>query len=169
MPINSDGHVMHKNEPVLQWVAVYKPDLVTYELVRYDRFVGQLLKKQIAPLMHLHCALGVCGEAGELADAIKKEHIYNKPTDLANIIEELGDLRFYMQAVMNLYGIDEREVLQGNANKLGKRYSGLVYTDEAAQLRADKIAVEQIRTEYWENKETVDRLIAEAEVKYPEA
>lgn len=106
--------------------------------VRYDNFVALLFKQQPVPLMHLHAALGVAGEAGELADAIKKEHIYNKPTDRENIVEELGDLRFYIQAVQNLYGITEQEVLQANANKLAKRYQGLTYSDQAAQDRADK-------------------------------
>jgi len=106
--------------------------------LRYDAFVALLFKQQPPPLMHLHAALGICGEAGELADALKKEFIYNKPPDRKNIVEELGDLRFYIQAVMNLYGITEQEVLQENANKLSVRYKTLRYSDIAAQVRADK-------------------------------
>jgi NTP pyrophosphatase (non-canonical NTP hydrolase) len=108
------------------------------ETVRYDAFVGLLFKQQALPFMKLHTALGCAGEAGELADAIKKEVIYNKPVDRANIVEELGDLRFYLQALMMLYGITEQEVLQQNANKLCVRYKSLRYSDEAAQQRADK-------------------------------
>lgn len=114
------------------------PDGVLADPVRYDQFVRQLFKADTEPMMALHAALGCAGEAGELADAIKKEYIYNKPRDRTNIIEELGDLRFYMQAVMNHYGITESEILQANANKLGKRYKGLRYTDTAAITRADK-------------------------------
>jgi NTP pyrophosphatase (non-canonical NTP hydrolase) len=106
--------------------------------IRYDNFVALLFKAQSSELMKLHAALGVCGEAGELADAIKKEVIYNKPLDRENLVEELGDLRFYIQAVQNVYGITEQEVLQANANKLAKRYQGLAYSDRAAQNRADK-------------------------------
>lgn len=106
--------------------------------VRYDVFVSLLFKQQPMEFMKLHAALGICGEAGELADAIKKEVIYGKPADRANIVEELGDLRFYIQATMNLYGITEQEVLQQNANKLCVRYKSLRYSDEAAQNRADK-------------------------------
>lgn len=108
------------------------------EQTRYDSFVALLFKEQSAPLMHLHAALGVAGEAGELADAIKKEHIYGKPTDRKNIVEELGDLRFYIQAVQQLYGITEQEVLQQNANKLCIRYKSLRYSDGDAIARADK-------------------------------
>lgn len=112
------------------------------EVVRYDQFVYGLLKPQTEQLMKLHCALGVCGEAGELADAIKKEQIYGKPEDRENIIEELGDLAFYMQGVMNQYQITPNEVYQGNADKLAKRYVGLKYSDKAAIDRADKIEPE---------------------------
>ena len=110
----------------------------TKEIIRYDVFVALLFKRQSFEVMKLHAALGVCGEAGELGDAIKKEVIYSKPVDIENLIEELGDLRFYMQAIQNIYQISEQELLQHNANKLSARYVGLAYSDQAAQDRADK-------------------------------
>ena len=113
------------------------PDLKA-DPIRYDQFVLQLFKADTASGMLNHAALGVAGEAGELVDAIKKHTIYGKPLDRENAIEELGDLRFYIQAVQNVLGITESEVLQHNANKLSKRYRGLRYTDQAAINRADK-------------------------------
>ena len=112
------------------------------ETLRYDAFVAMLFKQQSMDYMALHAALGVCGEAGELADAVKKEVIYGKTLDRKNIVEELGDLRFYIQAVMQIYRITEQEVLQENANKLSIRYKQLRYSDEAAQTRADKAGPE---------------------------
>lgn len=120
------------------FVNVYDPEEVNVKQVRYDVFVALLFKVQHFDLMQLHAALGVCGEAGELADAIKKHVIYGKPLDRDNIIEELGDLRFYIEAVQNLYKITEQEVLQANANKLAQRYKSLTYSDQAAIERADK-------------------------------
>lgn len=108
------------------------------EVVRYDQFVRNLFKGDTEKVMAIHAALGVCGEAGELGDAIKKEYIYGKPRDLVNIVEELGDLEFYMQQIRNHYGVDREYVLQCNAEKLSKRYVGLKYTDAAAIARADK-------------------------------
>lgn len=109
------------------------------EVIRYDAFVACLFK-QFGNLTNdiLHAAVGISGESGELLDAVKKTWIYNKPLDRANVIEELGDLRFYIQAMMNVLNISEQEVVQGNANKLAIRYKGLIYSDEAAQNRADK-------------------------------
>lgn len=89
--------------------------------------------------MHrLHMAVGVAGEAGELLDAIKKESVYNKPIDRENVVEELGDLEFYMEGLRQSLNITREETLDHNIAKLGKRYEGLRYSDQAAQDRADK-------------------------------
>jgi NTP pyrophosphatase (non-canonical NTP hydrolase) len=107
--------------------------------IRYDEFVRKLFKPANDFWMLAHAVMGVTGEAGELCDAIKKHIIYGKELDRTNVVEELGDLRFYMQAVQNIYGISEQEVLQHNACKLMVRYEGLEYSDAAAQARADKV------------------------------
>ena len=86
----------------------------------------------------LHMVVGVAGEAGELVDAIKKYVIYNKPIDRDNVVEELGDIEFYIERIRQRLGITRHETIQGNVNKLGKRYAGLTYSDNAAQQRADK-------------------------------
>lgn len=83
-------------------------------------------------------AVGVSGEAGELLDAIKKVAVYRKPVDRANVVEELGDLEFYMEGLRQGLGITREETLLANINKLSKRYEGLKYSDSAAQTRADK-------------------------------
>lgn len=106
--------------------------------VRYDLFVAQLLKADTDKMMKMHVGLGITGEASEVADAIKKEVIYNKPPNREHIMEELGDLRFYMEACATLYGLDDQEILQHNANKLALRYKSLTYSDVEAINRADK-------------------------------
>jgi len=85
----------------------------------------------------LHMAVGVSGEAGELLDAVKKFTVYNKPLDRLNVVEELGDLEFYMEGVRQSLGITRQETIDGNIEKLGKRYAA-GYSDKAAQERADK-------------------------------
>jgi NTP pyrophosphatase (non-canonical NTP hydrolase) len=88
----------------------------------------------------LHMAVGIAGEAGELLDAIKKHVIYNKEPDLKNIVEELGDLEFYMEGMRAKLGIHRDFILRQNMYKLEERYKGFKYTDQAAQDRADKVA-----------------------------
>jgi NTP pyrophosphatase (non-canonical NTP hydrolase) len=109
------------------------------EAILYTEFVNTLIKKFDDPRLELcHSAMGVTGEAGKLSDAIKKHAIYGKEPDIKNIIEELGDLEFFMQDIRTKYGISRSITLQANADKLCDRYKGLVYSDEAAIARADK-------------------------------
>ena len=86
----------------------------------------------------LHMVVGISGEAGELLDAIKKKVIYRKPLDRENVLEELGDLEFYLEGIRQGLGITREQCLEANIAKLSKRYEGLNYTDHAAQERADK-------------------------------
>ena len=100
---------------------------------------GQDIVDELTPMQAfaLHMAIGVSGEAGELLDTIKKFAIYQKPLDLENVVEELGDIEFYLQGIRQAFCIDREYVLQQNIEKLRKRY-GKTYTNEAAQRRADK-------------------------------
>ena len=110
--------------------------------IPYAEFVSKLAKDMHSPILNLlHGAVGVSGEAGELLDAIKKNWVYNKPLDKENILEELGDLRFYMQIIANHLGFTEQMILQGNREKLKQRYASLHYSDMAAQARADKVGI----------------------------
>jgi len=113
-------------------------------ILPYAEFVKALFKRESFRHMADHARGGVCEEAGELSTAIKRHVVYNKAPDVHNIIEELGDLRFFMQAVMGLYGISEQQVLQHNAAKLMVRYEELEYSDQAAQARADKDGKEDV-------------------------
>lgn len=86
----------------------------------------------------LHMAVGIAGEAGELLDAIKKWSIYQKPIDLENVIEELGDLEFYMEGLRQSLNLTRIETLMENIAKLKKRYSKGQYSNDQANERADK-------------------------------
>lgn len=44
----------------------------------------------------LHAATGICTEAGEFFDPLKKYLFYGKPYDETNLREELGDLLWYI-------------------------------------------------------------------------
>lgn len=84
-----------------------------------------------------HAATGVATEAGELLDCVKKIVIYNKTGMRDNLVEEMGDIEFYMQQIRRTFGIDRQETLDANMAKLGIRYAN-GYSDQAAQKRADK-------------------------------
>lgn len=114
--------------------------------VRYDHFVMRLFKAGTEFEMKSHAALGLAGEVGEIVDVIKREIVYGKTTDgegkstVEGLIEELGDIKFFCQAIQNLYGITDIQVTAANVKKLSKRYKDLTYSDSAALGRADKDA-----------------------------
>jgi len=85
----------------------------------------------------LHMAVGVCSEAGELLDAVKKHVFYNQSLNMENVVEELGDLAFYEQGLRQGIGVTEDLIKIHNIVKLEKRY-GKTYSDEAAKERRDK-------------------------------
>lgn len=88
-----------------------------------------------------HAGTGISGEAGELLDAVKRYAVYGKEIDRGNVIEELGDLEFYMEALRQNLSITREQTLLHNMDKLEKsktaRYKG-GYTDQAAIERSDK-------------------------------
>jgi NTP pyrophosphatase (non-canonical NTP hydrolase) len=86
----------------------------------------------------MHMAMGISGEAGELLDAVKKYIIYQKPLDLENVKEEIGDLNFFLEGILQNLSISKKEVIDLNKAKLSKRYAKGTYTDVQAQERADK-------------------------------
>jgi hypothetical protein len=61
---------------------------------------------------NLHMAIGVSGETGELLDSIEESIRTNVPFDMANIIEELGDIEFYMEGMYQGTGVTRDEVKQ---------------------------------------------------------
>jgi len=85
----------------------------------------------------LHAALGVGSDAGELVDAVKKHLIYGKPLDYENVIEEIGDVMWFLALMCQATGTSLEEVARENIKKLSKRYPEK-YSDELAVLRLDK-------------------------------
>ena len=114
---------------------------------KYDEMTAALSKNGSAIMRDLnpanadllHMAVGVSGEAGELLDAVKKSAIYGKPLDHKNMVEELGDLEFYMSRIRQIIGVSRDEVLEKNYEKLSKRYSEGSYSNNQAQKRMDKV------------------------------
>jgi len=90
----------------------------------------------------VHMAIGISGEAGELLDAIKKYVMYNKPLDRENVVEELGDLEFYIEGLRQSLVITREETIIHNLRKLATgpkaRYKEGSFSNEQAQARADK-------------------------------
>ena len=110
------------------------------EFVRKLCKAGSVIAEELTPddCHRLHMAIGISREAGELLDAIKKATIYRKSLDIANIVEECGDLLFYISGMLDSIGLDIESAMSANVSKLSIRY-GKSYSDKSAVERLDKM------------------------------
>lgn len=86
----------------------------------------------------LHMAIGIAGEAGELLDAVLKHILEEQLIDRENVVEELGDIEFFMEGLRHALSISRDETISDNISKLSIRYGSGSYSDNQAQSRADK-------------------------------
>lgn len=82
-----------------------------------------------------HGIIGISTEAGELLDAFKKRLAYGTPFDRVNLIEELGDLEFYISLCRQALSVTRETVLSVNHDKLTTRYKDGKWTKEEAEQR----------------------------------
>lgn len=101
---------------------------------------GEQLKSEVeAHDLHLlHMILGISGEVGELLDAVKKAVMYRKVMDRANVVEELGDIEFYLEGFRQAMNIDRETCLAHNMRKLSARYPDAKFSNSDAIQRKDK-------------------------------
>jgi NTP pyrophosphatase (non-canonical NTP hydrolase) len=67
-------------------------------------------------------ALGVAGEAGEVADLVKKFVGHGHAIDGAKVQKELGDVLWYVAVLAERFGYTLEDVAKANVEKLRKRY-----------------------------------------------
>lgn len=54
----------------------------------------------------LHAAIGCVTESGEMLDALKKQMFYGRELDTTNVLEEAGDLLWYLSILFDEMGTD---------------------------------------------------------------
>jgi NTP pyrophosphatase (non-canonical NTP hydrolase) len=67
-------------------------------------------------------ALGLAGEAGEVADEVKKIAFHDKTFDRTKMLKELGDVRWYLEYLADCWGFTMKEIEDANVVKLKERY-----------------------------------------------
>ena len=82
--------------------------------------------------------MGLCGEAGEAIDIVKKHLAQGHELDREHLIKELGDIAWYLAETATALDVSLEEVLQGNIKKLKKRYpEGFSVQDSMKRDRND--------------------------------
>ena len=108
-------------------------DAVVYELVfaaadpltanEYQRKAMTTLNPALSKQdVLLNGVMGLCGEAGECIDLVKKHLHQGHPLDSEKLAKELGDVAWYLAETAWALEIPLESILRGNLDKLRKRY-----------------------------------------------
>ena len=66
--------------------------------------------------------MGLCGEAGEAIDIVKKHLAQGHPLDREKLVKELGDIAWYLAETATALDVSLETVLESNIEKLRRRY-----------------------------------------------
>lgn len=65
---------------------------------------------------------GLGGETGEVLEVLKKQ-TRDKAFNRDDLVKEMGDVLYYMMMICHWQKIDPQELMDGNVDKLQKRYA----------------------------------------------
>ena len=88
----------------------------------------------------LHALLGIGTEAGELQDMFKKHLMYGKAFDRTNLIEECGDLLWYIALALKTVNVTMSDCMERNIKKLQVRYPQKFTTENALNRNLEQEA-----------------------------
>lgn len=128
----------------------YVENVLRTESIDYDKIAERLSDPKIVRL--LHAALGKATEIGEFIDPLKKYIFYGKEIDEVNMLEEIGDGKWYDGVAIDALDSTEEIVMSRNIQKLAKRYPDK-FTEDAAlnrDLEAEREILEGIKPEVTE-------------------
>lgn len=90
----------------------------------------KLSKKEVL----INSVMGLCGEAGEAIDIVKKWFAQGHELDKEHLAKELGDIAWYLAEAATALDIPLEDILQANINKLKQRYPN-GFEEKRSQVR----------------------------------
>lgn len=84
-----------------------------------------------------HAIMGLVTESGELMDVVKKTKLYNREVDKVNLVEEMGDVMWYLAVMADALGVTFEDAWQKNINKLRARFPEKFDLDQAINRDLD--------------------------------
>ena len=130
----------------MKWEEAQAAAVVTESM--YDGAIQRISSPEIMRL--LHAAIGLCTETGEIQDALKRHIFYGAPLDRVNLMEEGGDVSWYLrllaEGLRDLAGdrCSFEEMIRRNIEKLRIRYPDKF--NEAAALNRDLTREREVLT-----------------------
>ena len=101
----------------------------------YRDFVSGLYNHSSDPVL---LALGLASEAGEVAGLVEKVANQGHEPDIEKLINELGDVEFYLNAIYALLDTTGTRVRRENMAKLKRRYPSGQFSIKDSIARKDK-------------------------------
>ena len=93
------------------------------EINEYQRLAMKTLNPKLDKKdILINGVMGLCGEAGEAIDIVKKHLAQGHELHKDKLVKELGDVAWYLAEAAYALDIDLETVLQLNIEKLKKRY-----------------------------------------------
>ena len=90
----------------------------TYQLLAY-----KTANKELNPYDQLRNAVyGLNGESGEVIDILKKHEFQGHELNVPKLVDELGDVAWYLALACTALSITLDDVMQHNIDKLRNRY-----------------------------------------------
>lgn len=113
------------------------------DIREHDADIYQLDVLKYAPDHHdyllnvLYAAMGMCGEAGEASELIKKYAYHGHAIDTEHLARELGDVLWYVSYMAHLFGYPLGKIMAMNQEKLAKRYPDGKFDEERSRNRKE--------------------------------
>ena len=109
----------------------------------YQQLALRTLNPELEPRdVLINGVMGLCGEAGEAIDLVKKHLAQGHPLDAARLAAELGDVAWYLAETAHAIGYDLETVLRGNIEKLERRYPEGFSAEQSIHREAEAPAEE---------------------------
>ena len=89
-----------------------------YQQLAMTTLNPQLSKRDVL----INGVMGLCGEAGEAIDIVKKHLAQGHELDREKLVKELGDVAWYLAETAYALDVPLEDVLQRNIDKLKARY-----------------------------------------------
>ena len=100
--------------------AVYKDSMTAND---YQRMAMRTAGDYASDFdMMLNAVYGLNGESGEVIDLLKKHEFQGHDLDRDKLIDEAGDVAWYLALLASALGVSLEEIMQKNVDKLKKRY-----------------------------------------------
>ena len=93
------------------------------EVNEYQRLAMKTLNLELDKKdVLINGVMGLCGESGEAIDIVKKWLAQGHDLDKEHLAKELGDIAWYLAETAYALDIPLESILQGNIDKLRKRF-----------------------------------------------